>query len=187
MISINIGISHNQIVIRSIPHDLEMEQWDDTSVEFGMVWHKNYLSLDPLVEGGFGAYFLIESSSEIKEDSNAQRSALIPFEVADVNQLCVSTVPEAIYLYKDESVDIDHEQKCGKHYPLNTGANFNVEPGSYNIHFQVCIGVPPGVDINDEEVYYRFNFIKADHPEFKVLIADDYGWDASTQLPIPKI
>ncbi|RFZ92285.1 hypothetical protein D0C36_12670 [Mucilaginibacter conchicola] len=184
MISINIAVSHNQIVIRSIPHDLQMEQWNDTSVEFGMVWHKNYLSLDPLVEGGFGAYFLIESSSEIKEDNNAQRSALIPFEVTDADQLCISTVPEAVYLFRDDSIDIEHERKCGNHYPLNSGADLNIEPGKYNIHFQVCVGIPPGVGIDDEEVYYRFNFIKTANPEFKALIADDYGWDTSTQLPI---
>lgn len=182
MISVNTLVSHNQIVIRSIEKNLELEQWGDENVEFGMLWHKNYIVLDPLVEDSFGAYFLIESSSAITNDENAQRSALIPFEVTEVDQLVISTVAESIHLYENGEIDVEEEKKKGKSYPLNNGESFNVEPGSYNIHFQVCIGQPEGVELDEDEVYYRFNFIKTDNPQFKVLVEDEYGWEPSTPL-----
>jgi hypothetical protein len=165
---------------------LELEQWGDENVEFGMLWNKNYIVLDPLVDGSFGSYFLIDSSATVVQDENAQRSALIPFEITDVNEFCISTVAESIFLYENPEVNLEEEQKKGKYYPLNTDHTFKVEPGSYVLHFQVCVGTPEEIDTDKEEVYYRFNFIKKDNAEFEVLIEDDYGWDPSTQLLVGK-
>ncbi|SDQ00824.1 Competence protein J (ComJ) [Mucilaginibacter sp. OK268] len=186
MININTLVSNNQIVVRSIKKDLELEQWGDENVEFGMLWTKNYIVLDPLVDGSFGSYFLIDSSTTVVQDENAQRSALIPFEITDVNEFCISTVAESIFLYENPEVNLEEEQKKGKYYPLNTDHTFKVESGSYVLHFQVCVGTPEEVDTDKEEVYYRFNFIKKDNAEFEVLIEDDYGWDLSTELLVGK-
>jgi hypothetical protein len=182
MIVINTLVSNNQIVIRSIKKDLELEQWDNKNVEFGMVWHKNYLALDPLVEGSFGSYFIIDATDVVVEDSNAQRSVLIPFEVTDVTELGISTVAESIFLYSNPDINLEEEKQKGKHYPLNTAENIKIKSGSYELHFQVCVGTPKEIGSDNEEVYYRFNFIKNDNPKFKVLIEDDYGWDTSTSL-----
>jgi hypothetical protein len=186
MVSINTLVSNNQIVVRSIKKDLGLEDWGEKNVEFGMLWHKNYIVLDPLVDDSFGACFLIDRSSTIVHDNNAQRSALIPFEIADINELCISTVAESIFLYQKKEIDMNEERQKGKHYPLNSDEQICFETGSYVIHFQVCIGTTKEIDIENEEVYYRFNFIKKDDAEFEVLMEDDYGWKSGTHLLIGK-
>lgn len=182
MIKINALVSNNQIVVRSIPTNLEFEKWGDQNVDFGMVWRPNYIVLDPLVDGSFGTYFLIDAGNEVKEDSNAQRSALIPFEVEDALNTCISTVAERICLYKDLGINLEDEKKRGRFYPLNNYEEFTLEPGRYSLHFQVCIGRSVDFDSLEDEVYYRFNFIRDEDAKFKVLLEDDYGWDTNTGL-----
>lgn len=180
MIKQNTLVSDNQIHIRSIAKDITKEEWGEGNLGFGMVWRENYIVLDPLVEDSFGAWFLIDTANEPQPDENAQRSALIPFEVIDPDQLCISTASESIFLYPDTSIDVDAESKKGKFYPLNKDQGLKFEKSSYWLHFQVCIGT--NADVPEEEVYYRFTFIKKESPDFKVLIDDDYGWNSSTEL-----
>ena len=59
MIKENILVSHNQIIIRSIPFDEDIQKWDEESLEKGIIWNKNYVVLDPLVDDSFGCCFLL--------------------------------------------------------------------------------------------------------------------------------
>ncbi|MBB6498708.1 competence protein ComJ [Pedobacter cryoconitis] len=182
MIAVRTFVSQNQIVIRSAGKKPEFEQWTAKNREMGMIWHPGYIVLDPLVEGSFNAFFLIKEADTIHIDQNSQRSALIPFEITDLNECCISTVSEIIFLTRNVTVDLEREKKRSRFYPVNTASDFVLEEGTYVLHFQVCIGWSAEFDSDTEEVYYRFDFIKEANPEFKVLIDDDYGWNSSTSL-----
>jgi len=175
-------VSQNQIVIRSAKKKPEFEQWTAKSRGVGMIWYPDYIVLDPLVEGSFNAFFLIQETDQIHIDQNSQRSALIPFEITDLNECCISTVSETICLTSNMTADLEKEKKRSRFYPVNAVPDFVLQEGNYALHFQVCIGRSAEFNSYSEEVYYRFDFIKEDNPQFKVLIDDDYGWNSSTSL-----
>ena len=83
MIKENILVSHNQIIIRSIPFDEDIQKWDEESLEKGIIWNKNYVVLDPLVDDSFGCWFLIDKKEELLPSETSIRSAIIPFEITN--------------------------------------------------------------------------------------------------------
>ncbi|WP_311549894.1 competence protein ComJ [Prevotella aurantiaca] len=50
MIKENILVSHNQIIVRSIPFNNDIQKWTQATLERGILWNKNYVILDPLVD-----------------------------------------------------------------------------------------------------------------------------------------
>lgn len=60
MIKENILVSHNQIIVRSIPFNNDIQKWTEETLERGILWNKNYVILDPLVDESFGSWFFIE-------------------------------------------------------------------------------------------------------------------------------
>ncbi|KMQ61446.1 hypothetical protein ACM46_15615 [Chryseobacterium angstadtii] len=181
MIKENILVSHNQIIIRSIPFDLEKQTWTEKDIEDGVIWNKDYIVLDPLVDDSFGCWFFINKTDKVEISPDSIRAAVFPFEVLNYDDFSINTVAESIKLYRDLKVDEISEKEKGKYYPLNKIETINFEPGSYSLLYEVCLGKPEQ-DISEEEVYYRFTFVRDDNPIFKVLKEDEYGWNFETNL-----
>lgn len=181
MIRENILVSHNQIIIRSIPFDLEKQTWTEKDVEDGVIWDKNYIVLDPLVDDSFGCYFFIDKKETIEANEDSIRAAVFPFEVTQTKEFSINTVAESIKLYRDFEINIQNEKEKGKYYPLNEIDEITFERGTYSMLFEVCLGIPHE-SISEEEVFYRFTFVKDEKPIFKVLKEDEYGWNFETIL-----
>lgn len=181
MIKENILVSHNQIIIRSIPFDEDIQKWDEESLEKGIIWNKNYVVLDPLVDDSFGCWFLIDKKEELLPSETSIRSAIIPFEVTNETDLSINTVSESVKLYKNLAISIEEQQNKGIYFPLNTLQSYRFEEGSYCMLFEICMGKPTD-EIEEDEVYYRFIFKKEARPVFKVLKDDPYGWDTHFSL-----
>ncbi|RKS97408.1 competence protein ComJ [Chryseobacterium defluvii] len=181
MIKENILVSHNQIIIRSVPFDLEKQTWSEKDVEDGIIWYKDYIVLDPLVDDSFGCWFLIDKKEKVEVSPDSIRAAILPFEIKNLDDFSINTVSESVKLYKDTSVNVSEEKEKGKYYPLNVDGSMNFETGTYSILFEVCLGIPDE-NVHEEEVYYKFTFIKDDNPVFKVLKEDEYGWNNNTYL-----
>ena len=181
MIKENILVSHNQIIIRSIPFDEDIQKWDEESLEKGIIWNKNYVVLDPLVDDSFGCWFLIDKKEELLPSETSIRSAIIPFEITNETDFSINTVSESVKLYKDPAITIEEEQSTGIYFPLNTLQSYRFEEGSYCMLFEICMGKPTD-EIEEDEVYYRFIFKKEARPVFKVLKDDPYGWDTHFSL-----
>ena len=181
MIKENILVSHNQIIIRSIPFDEDIQKWDEESLEKGIIWNKNYVVLDPLVDVSFGCWFLIDKKEELLPSETSIRSAIIPFEITNETDFSINTVSESVKLYKDPAITIEEEQSKGIYFPLNTLQSYRFEEGSYCMLFEICMGKPTD-EIEEDEVYYRFIFKKEARPVFKVLKDDPYGWDTHFSL-----
>ena len=45
MIKENILVSHNQIIVRSIPFNNDIQKWTEETLERGILWNKNYVIL----------------------------------------------------------------------------------------------------------------------------------------------
>lgn len=181
MIKENILVSHNQIIIRSIPFDEDIQKWDEESLEKGIIWNKNYVVLDPLVDDSFGCWFLIDKKEELLPSETSIRSAIIPFEITNETDFSINTVSESVKLYKDPAITIEEGQSKGIYFPLNTLQSYRFEEGSYCMLFEICMGKPTD-EIEEDEVYYRFIFKKEARPVFKVLKDDPYGWDTHFSL-----
>ncbi|MDR0518750.1 MAG: hypothetical protein LBG82_01655 [Clostridiales Family XIII bacterium] len=181
MIRQNVLVSKNQIVIRSIPYDLDKETWDEKNIEDGIIWNENYIVLEPLVNDSFGAWFIINKKDTVEVDENSVRSALLPFELENESDFSINTISQTINLFVKNEIDEKEENAKGKYYPLNSIKDIDFTKGKYAILFEICVGLPP-VDNPEHEVYYKFTFIKNDNPEFKVLKEDDYGWRFNTHL-----
>lgn len=181
MIKENILVSHNQIIVRSIPFNHEKQKWTEETLERGILWNKNYVILDPLVDESFGSWFFIEEKDILQPCEDSIRAAIIPFEVTKVCDFSINTVSESIRLYKDTTKDIIQENEKGNYYPLNTLNEYNFEKGNYSMLFEICMGKPLESS-EEDEVYYKFTFKKEDNSIFKVLKDDPYGWNKQMSL-----
>jgi len=181
MIKENILVSHNQIIVRSIPFNNDIQKWTEETLERGILWNKNYVILDPLVDESFGSWFFIEEKDILLPCEDSIRAAIIPFEVTNVCDFSINTVSESVRLYKDTTKDIIQENEKGNYYPLNTLNEYNFEKGNYSMLFEICMGKPLE-SIEEDEVYYRFTLKKEDNTIFKVLKDDPYGWNKQMSL-----
>jgi hypothetical protein len=144
------------------------------NIEDGIIWNKNYIVLDSLVNASFGAWFIINKKDTVEVDENSIRAALLPFELENENDFSINTISETINLFVKNGIDEKKENAKGKYYPLNSIKNINFTKGKYAVLFEICLGFPP-IDNPAREVYYKFTFIENNDPEFKVLKEDDYG------------
>jgi hypothetical protein len=181
MIAKNILVSKNQIIIRSVPFDLEKEKWNEKNIIDGLIWNHNYIMLDPLVDNSFGAWFIIDKKDNVEIDKDSVRAALLPFDISSEKDFSINTISESIYLFRNSNIDEISEKEKGKYYPLNLESNIIFTERKYSVLFEICLGFPP-IKNPDREVFYKFTFIKNDNPVFKVLKEDDYGWKLNTCL-----
>jgi hypothetical protein len=89
MQTVDLLISHTQIVLRSRDYDEKLSQWGKGNVSQGAVLHKDYIIFDPLPEDAFGANVNIKIENAFKLDENAQRCIVVPF-LLRINISCKS-------------------------------------------------------------------------------------------------
>ena len=126
---IGIQISHHQIQVRSVPFVEDNVQWNDESLEQGVLINRGHVIFDPIVDGEFFAKVNISLRDTYVKDVNALRAMVVPFDVVDLGNLFVA------------SVITRHQIGVG------------LVVGEYSIYFEIC--EPDDVD----EVYYNIVFV----------------------------
>ncbi|MGC4124625.1 competence protein ComJ [Enterobacter sp.] len=99
--SVDLLISHSQILLRSRDYDEKMSRWGKGNVSQGAVLHNDYVIFDPLPEDAFGANVNIKLENVFKLDENAQRCIVVPFTVTDQHKLQVASATEKFDLSLD--------------------------------------------------------------------------------------
>ncbi|MBA7854272.1 hypothetical protein HV318_04340 [Enterobacter sp. RHBSTW-00901] len=107
--TVDLLISHRQILLRSRDYDEKLSQWGQGNISQGAVIHKDYVIFDPLPEDAFGANVNIKVENVFKLDENAQRRIVVPFFVTDKHKLQVASATEKF----DLNLDL-----CGEIYSL---------------------------------------------------------------------
>ena len=109
MQTVDLLISHSQILLRSRDYDEKLSQWGKGNVSQGAVLHKDYVIFDPLPEDAFGANVNIKIDNAFKLDRNAQRCIVVPFFITDKNKIQIASATEKF----DVSINV-----TGKIYSL---------------------------------------------------------------------
>ena len=116
MQTIDLLISHSQIVVRSRPYDEGLSQWGTGNVDQGAVLHADYLIFDPLPDDAFGAKVYLRVVDKFEMDEQAARCIVAPFRIEDRNSLEVASATEKFTIALE--------------LPLN----------SYDVYYEVCEG-----------------------------------------------
>lgn len=90
MQTVDLLISHSQILLRSRDYDEKLSQWGKGNVSQGAVLHKDYVIFDPLPEDAFGANVNIKIDNSFILDETAQRCIVVPFLITNKNKLQVA-------------------------------------------------------------------------------------------------
>lgn len=114
--SVDLLISHSQIIFRSRPYDEASSQWGKVNVEQGAVIHSDYVVFDPLPEDAFGANVHLNVASSFNLDEASQRCIVVPFHVTDPTHVEVASAAEKF------NVELDLEKR------------------DYALYFEVCEG-----------------------------------------------
>ncbi|WP_321787959.1 competence protein ComJ [Burkholderia pyrrocinia] len=94
MQTIDLLISHSQIVVRSRPYDEGLSQWGAGNIDQGAVLHADYLIFDPLPDDAFGAKVYLQVVDKFEMDERAARCIVAPFRIEDRNSLEVASATE---------------------------------------------------------------------------------------------
>lgn len=92
--TVDLLISHSQILVRSRGFDEELSRWGHENITQGALLHRDYLLFDPIVEDAFGANVILSICSEFKMDLGCQRCIVAPFYIADKEQVEVASAAE---------------------------------------------------------------------------------------------
>lgn len=92
--TIDLLISHNQILVRSRPYDEGLSQWGTGNLDQGAVLHEDYLIFDPLPDDAFGAKVYLQVVDKFEMDEQAARCIVAPFRIADHGALEVASATE---------------------------------------------------------------------------------------------
>ncbi len=141
--TIDLLISHSQIVLRSREYDEKLSQWGKGNVSQGAVLHKDYIIFDPLPEDAFGANVNIIIENSFKVDDNAQRCIVVPFFITDKDKLQIASATEKFDLnidVKDKSYSLFYEvcEGCEIYY------NFTLVPEKESIIARFLLDDPWG-------------------------------------------
>lgn len=112
---IDLLISHHQIRLRSKPYLNEEHQWGDGNLAQGFILHNGLIIADPLAEGSFGAFVTVKISQKFTADPNAQRAAILPFNVINPQGITLSSAFE------------------------ETPIELPFETGMYTAYFEICV------------------------------------------------
>ncbi|MBO1857500.1 hypothetical protein J4G52_28535 [Burkholderia cenocepacia] len=118
MQTIDLLISHSQIVVRSRPYDEGLSQWGTGNLAQGAVLHANYLIFDPLPDDAFGAKVYLQVVDKFEMDERAARCIVAPFRIEDRSSLEVASATEKF--------------KITLELPLS----------SYDVYYEVCGAAP---------------------------------------------
>ena len=114
--TVELLISHSQVVVRSRPYDEGLSQWGTGNIDQGAVLHPDYVVFDPLPEDAFGAKVHLLLADKFQKDERAARCIVAPFRVTDRAALEVASAAEKF------KIDLD--------LPLE----------SYDLYYEVCEG-----------------------------------------------
>jgi len=114
--TIDLLISHSQIVVRSRSYDEGLSQWGAGNIDQGAVLHADYLIFDPLPDDAFGAKAYLRVVDKFEMDERAARCIVAPFRIEDRNSLEVASATEKFKILLE--------------LPLN----------SYDVYYEVCEG-----------------------------------------------
>ncbi|MCF8582517.1 competence protein ComJ [Enterobacter ludwigii] len=116
MQTVDLLISHSQIVLRSRDYDENLSQWGNGNISQGAVLHKDYVIFDPLPEDAFGANVNIKIAFDFKLDENAQRCIVVPFFITDKQKLQIASATEKFDL------------------------NIDINDKLYSLYYEICEG-----------------------------------------------
>lgn len=152
--SVDLLISHSQILVRSGPYDEQLAQWGRGNVDQGATLHPGYLVFDPLPDEAFGAIVRLALVDAFTPDPDAARSIVAPFVVTDPTSVEVASAAEE--------------------FPVEIG----LAAGAYDVHFEICEG-----EGEEDEIYYRFTFVPNPAPAApRFLLDDEWGGEAGRPL-----
>ena len=116
MQTVDLLISHSQILVRSRPYDEGLSQWGAGNVDQGAVLHTDYLIFDPLPDDAFGARVYLQVADKFEVDELAARCIVAPFRIEDRSSLEIASATEKFKITLD--------------LPLN----------AYDVYYEVCEG-----------------------------------------------
>ncbi|WP_125106217.1 competence protein ComJ [Gulosibacter massiliensis] len=114
--TVDLLISHSQILIRARAYDENLSQWGPGNGEQGAVLHPDYLIFDPLPDEAFGAFVYLRRADSFSPDPNAARSIVAPIVVAAPSAVEVASAAEEF------AVDL------------------GLQAGNHSVFFEVCEG-----------------------------------------------
>ena len=112
--TVDLLISHSQILVRSRPYDEARSRWGHGNVEQGATLHADYLVFDPLPDEAFGAVVHLAHADAFSPDPKAQRRIVAPFALNDPAAVEVASAAEA--------------------FPVEVG----LVAGIYDVFFEIC-------------------------------------------------
>lgn len=89
---INLQISHRQIQLYSVPFCDDNFQWDDKSLEQGVLINYGCVVFDPLGDGSYDADVFISKGESYMQDPNVVRSMVVPFYIVNKSELFLGSV-----------------------------------------------------------------------------------------------
>lgn len=92
--SVDLLISHSQILVRSRTFDETLSQWGNGNVSQGAVLNSDYVIFDPLPDDAFGANVYLSLVDDFVMDDNSQRCIVVPFTITDKNSIEVASATE---------------------------------------------------------------------------------------------
>ncbi|WP_423393805.1 competence protein ComJ [Burkholderia sp. LMG 21824] len=92
--TVDLLISHSQILVRSRPYDEGLSQWGTGNIDQGAVLYADYLIFDPLPDDAFGAKVYLQVVDKFEMDERAARCIVAPFRIEDRNSLEVASAIE---------------------------------------------------------------------------------------------
>lgn len=114
--SVDLLISHSQILVRSKEFDEKLSHWGKGNISQGAILHMDYIIFDPLPEDSFGANVYLKLSKKFIKDENSQRCIVAPFFVTDKDKLEVASASEKFKI------------------------TLNLENTLYSVYYEVCEG-----------------------------------------------
>src|ERR1700754_2491232 len=92
--SVDLLISHRQILLRSRRYDEKMSQWGKGNIAQGAILHADYVIFDPLPDDTFGAKVHLEISNDFMIDAQCARCMVVPFRIQDHENVEVASATE---------------------------------------------------------------------------------------------
>lgn len=92
--SVDLLISHSQILVRSRGFDEAVSQWGKGNISQRAILNRDYVIFDPLPEDTFGANVYLSLVDKFLIDDNCQRCIVVPFSITDRNVIEVASATE---------------------------------------------------------------------------------------------
>ncbi|HEV3428840.1 MAG TPA: competence protein ComJ, partial [Paraburkholderia sp.] len=99
--TVDLLISHSQILIRSRAYEEGLSQWGTGNVSQGALLHPDYLIFDPLPDDAFGAKVILHVTSQFVLGDGCARCIVAPFHISDRSLIEVASATEKFKITLD--------------------------------------------------------------------------------------